>query len=411
MSTLAAARPMTLALNDAPGHGEAIAATGRVGGRISGSDGRHQGIDIWRAAALLRVVTYHALGWAWLTIVFPAVGLMFAIAGSFMARSLDRAGPASVRSRLRRLLPPLWAFGTAALAVMFTLGWRIRPAGPLGWGELGWWILPVRTPPAGGVPWAWAFTAMMWYLVTYLWLVMLSVPLLAAFRRWPWPVLALSLALPVALGLHLFTIGGYLVEPLTNVASYACCWLLGFAHHDGLLRRVPSRVYAVAVGTLMVGTGSWIAWYGSVHGTFDLNDIPVAESLWPVVFVAVVLRCELPASGLVRLRWLQRAVTYINSRAVTIYLWHFSMLVLAQHLFGPVDRTRQWGKAALMWLTVLALTAAVTSAVGWVEDLAARRRPRLLPGVPARRRIPGAGQPGFRQSMPGVIMTFCRIPM
>jgi hypothetical protein len=37
------------------------------------------------------VIVYHSLGLAWLTVAFPAVGLMFALAGSLMAASLDRA--------------------------------------------------------------------------------------------------------------------------------------------------------------------------------------------------------------------------------------------------------------------------------------------------------------------------------
>ena len=40
--------------------------------------------------ALVRVVVYHLFGWAWLTVLFPSMGVMFALAGSLMARSLNR---------------------------------------------------------------------------------------------------------------------------------------------------------------------------------------------------------------------------------------------------------------------------------------------------------------------------------
>jgi hypothetical protein len=87
----------------------------------------------------VRVVVYHVFGWAWLTILLPAMGLMFALAGSLMAGSLDRTEPAAVRRRLRRLLPPVWAFGAVSVALMMATGWRTAPPTALGWGELLWW--------------------------------------------------------------------------------------------------------------------------------------------------------------------------------------------------------------------------------------------------------------------------------
>jgi peptidoglycan/LPS O-acetylase OafA/YrhL len=62
-------------------------------------------LDLLRAAAIVRVVVYHATGWAALTVVFPAMSVMFALAGSLMAASLDRWGPWAVERRMRRLLP------------------------------------------------------------------------------------------------------------------------------------------------------------------------------------------------------------------------------------------------------------------------------------------------------------------
>ena len=56
-------------------------------------------LDLLRAAALLRVVTYHMLGWTWLHIFIPAIGVMFALAGSLMADSLSRRPPSQARPR------------------------------------------------------------------------------------------------------------------------------------------------------------------------------------------------------------------------------------------------------------------------------------------------------------------------
>lgn len=57
--------------------------------------GRDRYLDLLRAVALGRVVIYHIFGWAWLTILFPSMGVMFALAGSLMARSLGGRRSAS----------------------------------------------------------------------------------------------------------------------------------------------------------------------------------------------------------------------------------------------------------------------------------------------------------------------------
>ena len=68
--------------------------------------GRDRYFDALRAVALVRVVAYHTFGWAWAGMVFPSMGVMFALAGSLMAKSLERPAFTVVRSRMRRLLPP-----------------------------------------------------------------------------------------------------------------------------------------------------------------------------------------------------------------------------------------------------------------------------------------------------------------
>ena len=80
-------------------------------------------------------------------------------------------------------------------------------------------------------------------------------------------------------------------------------------------------------------------------------------------------------------------VSLLNSRAVTVYLWHSVALVLTEPLIDPL-----WSNgffyAHLQWLLMsqwLPLAVAVPLILlaillfGWVEDVAAKRRPRLLP--------------------------------
>src|SRR3954469_24087542 len=103
---------------------------------------RNRYIDTLRAAAILRVIVYHAFGWAWLTVALPAMGVMFALAGSLMAASLSANGARrAVTSRIRRLVPALWALGAVAVPLMFLHGWRPH------WYQSVCWIVPVDDPP------------------------------------------------------------------------------------------------------------------------------------------------------------------------------------------------------------------------------------------------------------------------
>jgi peptidoglycan/LPS O-acetylase OafA/YrhL len=350
-------------------------------------------LDVLRAAALVRVVVYHVLGFAWIPILFPAMGVMFAVAGSLMARSLDHAGGGTrvVRSRVRRLLPALWGLAAVAVPVMLLQGWSDPPASTLGWGELVWWIVPLHTPPGGG-RWAWSFTVMLWYLVTYLWLVLLSPVLLMVYRRWPRLTLAVAIGVPVAVDLGILTPGGYFNDALWNVSTYACCWLLGFAHQDGRLRRLSDRRFFATAATLAVAGAGAILWYGLRTGTFDLNHVPVGRSLWSAAFVLVVLRFEPRMAWLRARRRVITAVAAVNRRAVTIYLWHLPGGILALLIVERLGLTGATWWAALL-AAVGVMTAAAVLAFGWIEDLSAGRPAHLLPWTRKRPAPPPPADP------------------
>lgn len=78
-------------------------------------------------------------------------------------------------------------------------------------------------------------------------------------------------------------------------------------------------------------------------------------------------------------------VVLLNARAVTVYLWHEVALVL-----GVLLIDRMWAVPALerslpldagwfLFLLVWPLIGAAVLLVGWAEDVAAGRRPRLWP--------------------------------
>ena len=366
--------------------------------------GRDRYLDLLRSIALVRVVVYHLFGWAWLTVLFPSMGVMFALAGSLMARSLKRPAAGVIRSRVRRLLPPLWVFSAVVLAMMFANGWNPSEDPDHGgtWGliELFNYIVPIGAPP---YPWqigsksglledTWAVQAagVLWYLRAYLWFVLASPLLLWLFRKAPWPTLLAPLGLTAIVGTGLVTIPGETGNAVSDFAVYGGCWVLGFAHHDGLLKQIP-RYVSVSCASLIMAFGLWWASNHLGPDGWDLNDIPLAQATWSFGFVVILLQYspswqELPG----RLAKWDKLVTLSNNRAVTIYLWH-NLLIMAtvpiidlayelpfmqsERAVAALDGAYTIWMFALVW----PLIGLMVLAVGWVEDIAAKRKPRLWP--------------------------------
>ena len=336
--------------------------------------GRNRYLDTLRAVALIRVVMYHATDVGWLSIVFPAMGVMFALAGSLMAGSLDRRPPWTVvRQRLRRLLLPFWLFAGAVVVAMFWRGWPDwRPD------RLVFWLLPIADPP--GTAWAEQVVDPLWYVRAYVWFVLLSPVLLWAYRRWPVATLLAPLLLVAATAVGVLEPQrlGLSGPALLDFGAYGACWLLGFAHRDGSLRRAPlPALLGIAGGAVLLGL-AWAIVHPDPDSGYDLNEIPLGQALFSVGVVLLLLRPRPQLAWLARVPVLDRLVTLLNARAVTVYLWHEVALVLAV----PVNDRFGLETTPQLLATAWVLIGVAVLALGWVEDLAAGRRLRLLPWTP-----------------------------
>lgn len=350
---------------------------------------RNRYLDLLRALAIVRVVVYHVTGWATLTLVFPAMSVMFALAGSLMAASLTRVGPAAVGRRLRRLLPSLWVLAVVFVPAMLFSGLSVTPRVLL-------WLFPITDPPANH--WGALALSIIWYLRDYLWFVLASPVALWLFRRAP----LMTLLAPYVL-LVTIEVGIYPAPPvLREFGLYFGAWLLGFAHQAGMLRRLSGRVlYPVALA-LAVGGGAWIVAHPGPRG-YDLNDNPLGNALWSAAFILIVLgRAPAGVAWLSRSRPADRAVAVLNRRALTVYLWHMPFVVALTPLVDVVGWSHQDPVGlAIRVLLVFALVGLVTLAVGWVEDVAARRRPELIPGGPVESADAAARSGADSRARPG----------
>ncbi|AGL18467.1 acyltransferase [Actinoplanes sp. N902-109] len=356
---------------------------------------RNRYLDLLRAAAIVRVVVYHLFGWPWLSILLPAMGIMFALAGSLTAASLDkRPARRVVQSRLRRLLPPLWLLGLITVPAMLLTGWAAQDGGDHPWSwKLALWVLPLGDPPGShqGID-VWE---PLWYIRAYLWFVLLSPLLYLAWKKIGWFAVAGPLLLLAALDKTGFELPfGRADAALWDFVTYGACWIAGFAHHDGRLHRLRTGVvWAVA---LVLG-GAALYWlHGHPgEGGYDLNDVAEAQALWSLAFVLLVLHRQPDMTWLSHLRPVDRAVSLLNNRAVTVYLWHNIAIaaiwpVLTVLTLDDLDGGLEGPVSLAM---TLALTAVAVLAFGWVEDLAARRPPRLWPAAAPARPAPPVPEP------------------
>ncbi|MEU7700616.1 acyltransferase [Streptomyces sp. NPDC039028] len=366
--------------------------------------GRDRYLDLLRALALVRVVVYHNFGWFWLPVVFPSMGVMFALAGSLMTRSLSRPALGVVRGRMRRLLPPMWLFGAVVLTLEIIDGWGPDAEGhpEWWWGKLLFWLVPLSTPPYaeslngfGGLVepgWAEQVVVPLWYLRAYLWYVLLSPLMLWALRRMPVVTLAVPLVVTVVLNTLLVDqefLYGRVRENLSDFAMFGSCWILGMAHQEGLLKKIPQYVVP-SVAPLVMVAGWWYLQTRPVDPTVhtDIESWPIAQALWSFGFVAILLHVSPSWEQWPRPleRW-NGLISLLNSRAVSVYLWHVAALVVAIPLIDPlwsvgfVYEHFQWLLMSQWFplLVAIPLIGLLVLAFGWVEDVAAKRRPRLFP--------------------------------
>lgn len=336
--------------------------------------GRDRWFDLLRAAAIVRVVLFHMFPVAWLEMGFPAMGVMFALGGSLMARSVDRSATRAVRGRFRRLLPALWLLAAVFVPAMLLVGWDDHPQ----WPTFLLWLVPVAEPPA--TAWAEPVSEVLWYLVTYLWLVLLSPLLLAVYRRARIVTVLAPLVLLPLFDHAAWPIGDRAASVIEDVLTFAACWVLGFAHRDGDLRRIRFPVILAVSVVATAGAIGWVVTHPGENG-IEIGDSPPPYAIYSIGFVLVLLRLAPRMDWLAQRRRADAAVTLLNSRAVTIYLWHNAAIAAAfplgdlLHVWVFGDALAEVGYTAIaLWLVAL-----IVIHVGWVEDLAAKRRPRLLP--------------------------------
>lgn len=343
-------------------------------------------LDLMRTVALLRVVVFHVTGITALTWV-ASMPVMFFVAGSLYSRSCrSRRGRTVIADRFRRILPSLFAYAAVLTALYASLGLLVPTLASVrdaaGWiTELGLYdtarlympLLSLEPPVGPGSPsdevyWTWL---PLWYLHTHLLLVLVGPLLIGAYRRRP--------ALLMGGVAAFWALDALANQGSFNTPTFLAFFVAGFAFDDGSLLTLSRRT----VGR--VGLAAAVAGFALIPLGPELGINQWAPSLLLIgaAWVAVGLYWRDPLERAARTRLVRPVISFTNRRALSIYLWSLIGVYLSR-LLMPVDDV---GLVQLAGIAVgsLLLTAVVTLAAcvafGWIEDLAAKRRPQLWPST------------------------------
>ena len=340
-------------------------------------------LDLMRTVALLRVVALHVTGVDPLSMV-ASIPIIFFVAGALYAKSMQRRrGLIVIKDRYRRILPSMFAYATMLMVLYAGLGlltssWT-SVTDAAGWiTELGIYdaarlfvpVLSLEAPVGPGNPdqpvfWTWNA---LWYVHTHLLLALIGPLLVKAYQRWFRGTL-------IVLGV-IWLLDAVLSGGNSNTYTFMVCFVAGFAFTDGRLLEVPRRTLKqVALALAVVGLA-----FVPLAPSLAINTW--APSLLPIgaAWVAVCLAYREPLEQVATGRVFKPLIAFVNRRALTIYLWSLLGVYLSRVWFPPEGSLVQLaGIAIVSVLVTAAVTLIACVAVGWIEDVAGKRRPEWWP--------------------------------
>ena len=346
---------------------------------------RDDSLDVMRTVALVRVVVWHAFGIAFISWVVATMPIMFFVAGSLLAGSLDRMRVRDMyRKRLKRLLVPYWFFGGTVLLVA-QLAYLMDPTAVrlVEPSHVFAWIFPVVDPSVSLWEGGWA-SSPMWYLRVYLWLLLLSPVLRWAVKRFG--SLALLPSVAVAAVMEMWLHHPTAVQDSTGMVPSTASWMLGetalfsfflmlgFLHHDGAFERLTTWAAAEWMLIGAVGTFLWWAVFPAPTGVINHSFIGLLAS--GVGWIALFLVAKPWLLGVTDNDIGKAIVYWFTARAMSVYLWHSPAIAVSYWLMGGLapDAGRIWVLVPTAALTVFAVVA-----FGWIEDVASGQPARLWP--------------------------------
>jgi CubicO group peptidase (beta-lactamase class C family)/peptidoglycan/LPS O-acetylase OafA/YrhL len=308
---------------------------------------RDPSLDGLRGIALLRVILWHATGWAPVTWIVAAMPAMFAVTGSLLVRSVERHGwRTTLWRRATRLFPSLWLYSTFVVVSSRLNGAQTSP--------LWTFYLPVLEPASTlGDGW---FTTPMWYLRAYLWVLAIS-PLLAwSIRRVGAAAVVVGAAATVLVALR-FDPGDRVGALLGDLLLY------GTFTAGGMCFLAQRRAGAVTLGaTALTALAAGLLW---LPGHRPLDDVVNSDHLAHLIVGAFSCAVLLLARAALARAASWRYIALLSRHSVTVYLWHSGVAWTVWHL-QPASWP-QLLRASVTFGATLAIVPLVVFTVGDVE--------------------------------------------
>jgi peptidoglycan/LPS O-acetylase OafA/YrhL len=334
-------------------------------------------INHWDAGVIRSTSAIGVTSGLWLfTWAFQVMPVFFFVGGFSNLVALDaarRKGATTwsfVRGRLERLLRPslvflgLWTVVQVALHLA-DVG---APTGPRLWGDTT--LLRGMRPPGATIPFG-----PLWFLGVYLVVVTIAPVTVLLHRRF-------GLWVPLAMG-----VGALVVDVVAfTTGAWAWRWLnvafvlllphqLGHAYADGTFARWPRRRFwamvAGGLAGLVVLTTPWafrlagdvrFEWFPGIgHYPKSLlgTDVEAVSNAYPPT-VCFLLGGVWTIGAVMLLkprldRWLRRDRPWrftivVNTRIMTLFLWHMTAYLLALLLLWPLGFGREQDSTARWWL-------------------------------------------------------------
>jgi hypothetical protein len=353
--------------------------------------GRNRYVDLVRLVAIVVVVLGHWLAsiivvedgqpqgrsalaeigyMRWLTLLLQVMPMFFLAGGyaaaaswpSWRARGGRWAGWTCSRF-VRLLRPTTWFVGlmAAAAGVASLLGAPSQALAQAGWGV----------------------ALQLWFLPVYLLLLLLAVPMLAAWNRVRWLLLAGLIAVVAVVDVLVRVLDIAAAGWLSYLAAPAAGLVLGISWHAGSLARRSVRISMLVGGALsllvLIAGFGYPPWMVGVPGEPPANTAPpnLALVAFSAVQVGLVLLLEGPGRRLLQRPSAWGAVIRGNSVIMTTYLWHMVPVVIIAALIaaldlptGPPPGGVAWWATRLLWFAILGLPL-----LGLVSVMARFERP------------------------------------
>ena len=295
-------------------------------------------LDLLRGVALIRVVVWHTFAAPWMT-TFAAMPVMFFVVGTMLPDVRNWRGyVAAVRRRGQRVLVPFWAYGAViwGIAGVFALTGPRRQALPTPhWSTLNW-IVPLDDPTGATFNGGW-LSSHLWYLRTYIW-VILAIPLLAFAARRIGVAVATGvcavIALEVARRQSWPVLGSGTARLLIgDFVTYGLFVILGIWFAKRRKAGAPSLSRRTAAAGAVASTvGAFAFWRIAGLPGGEINNSSPALVLTGLGWLAAVQAAEGPLRRFAERPAVARRSQALSGRALTVYLWHPAAIVVAHTL-------------------------------------------------------------------------------